>query len=160
MADHDANDCLAIEIPDAHAMDRLGSMIARALRRGDFVAVAGPLGAGKSQLCRAIVRTLLNDPFAEVPSPSYTLVNVYPNGETPIWHADLYRISDPDELAELGLDDTADAIVLLEWPQRWPTLPKRRLDIEISPRPDQSRSVSISARGRGWTQLLSTLEAA
>ena len=101
-------------------MDRLGGTLAARLRPGDVVAVAGPLGAGKSQLCRAIVRALLRDPGAEVPSPSYTLVNVYAAGDLQVWHADLYRISEmPDELQELGLEDAADAIVLIEWPERW-----------------------------------------
>lgn len=149
----------SIAIPDPAAMDALGSLLAGALGPGDLVAVSGPLGAGKSQLCRAVVRALLGDAGAEVPSPSYTLVNVYPASRCDVWHADLYRLSEAEELAELGLEDAADnAIVLVEWPERWAGIPPRRLDVAIAPRPDDSRLVEVTPRGHGWERLASLLK--
>lgn len=90
------------------------------LKAGDLVALEGPLGAGKSAFARELVRTLLADPDAEVPSPTFTLVQPYDRKGAPdIYHADLYRLSDAEELYELGLEDARpDAIMLIEWPDR------------------------------------------
>ncbi len=132
----------------------IGRAIAAVLAPGDLVAVSGELGAGKSVLCRAIVRALMADIDLEVPSPSYTLVNVYDHPGGQVWHADLYRIGDESELAEIGLEDAIDnAIVLVEWPERWPDLPARRLDIVIRPLEGDAREISVTPAGPGWTQL-------
>ena len=84
------------------------------------MALEGPLGAGKSAFARAMVRALLGDPKAEVPSPTFTLVQPYERKGAPdIYHADLYRLSDAQELYELGLEDArADTIMLVEWPDK------------------------------------------
>lgn len=147
--------CPPLRAADPEAMDRIGQALAGVLAAGDVLAISGPLGAGKSQLCRAIVRTLLSDPFAEVPSPSYTLVNVYPSRPVPVWHADLYRIADPEELLELGLDDAmTDAIVLIEWPGRMSEPPARQALISIRPQPDDGRLLQLTTAGPGWEPLL------
>jgi tRNA threonylcarbamoyl adenosine modification protein YjeE len=86
------------------------------------VLLSGGLGAGKTALARAIVRTLADDPRLDVPSPSFALVQPYEVAGTPLLHADLYRLVDPREIDELGLFDRADAIVLVEWPERAPEL--------------------------------------
>ena len=144
--------------PDVHVLraatpettDAIGRALASALGPGDLVALHGPLGAGKSHLARAIIRARLADAEAEVPSPSYTLVNVYDIGDCEIWHADLYRI-DPVELDEIGLADAPpDAILLVEWAERWPDLPQRRLEIALAIAPDGGRDVTVTARGAGW----------
>jgi len=149
------------DLPDPEATDRLGCMLAARLGPGDWVALSGPLGAGKSALARAIVRAKLGAPEAEIPSPSYTLVNVYaaPDGE--VWHADLYRLSDPEEAAELGLEDAAaDALVLLEWPERMgEAQPGRRLEIALGPTPGDGRRAWIRAVGPGWEGVVAGLEA-
>ncbi|WP_373355363.1 tRNA (adenosine(37)-N6)-threonylcarbamoyltransferase complex ATPase subunit type 1 TsaE [Pseudoroseicyclus sp. CXY001] len=94
--------------------------LAPCLAPGDVLALSGEIGAGKSVLARALIRARLGDPAAEVPSPSYTLVQAYaaPGGE--IWHADLYRLSAPEEADELGLWAAQEegAILLIEWPER------------------------------------------
>lgn len=140
---------------DEEAMDRLGIRLAEALETGDVVTVSGALGAGKSHLCRALIRARLGDPAAEVPSPSYTLVNIYRTPDsTEIWHADLYRIADPEELREIGLDEAAErGIVLIEWPDRWSDQPARRLDLSIEVRSDEARLVRAAAHGGGWGRL-------
>ncbi len=78
----------------------------------------GPVGAGKSHVARAAIRALAGA-ATEVPSPSFTLVQVYDTPEGEIWHADLYRLTDPAEVEELGLVGAmGQAIVLVEWPDR------------------------------------------
>jgi tRNA threonylcarbamoyladenosine biosynthesis protein TsaE len=114
-------------LPDAAATTALACALAPRMTPGDTVLLQGQLGAGKSHFARALIRTRLgpDGDGAEIPSPTYTLVQSYdaPGGE--IWHADLYRLSDPQEIVELGLDLAMDdAICLIEWPDRiapdWP----------------------------------------
>ena len=97
---------------------RLGEDIAAVLMRGDLIALHGDLGAGKTTLARAILRALASNPDLEVPSPTFTLVQTYENGRLPAAHLDLYRVSDPSELDELGLEDMlARGVALVEWPE-------------------------------------------
>lgn len=139
--------------------ERLGILLASALGAGDLVCISGPLGAGKSELCRAIVRALIGCKTLEVPSPSYTLVNVYDHKSCEIWHADLYRIGDESELLEIGLEDAiAASVVLVEWPERWPDLPARRLEISIYPTVNDRREIAISATGTNWKSVLESLK--
>lgn len=150
---------LALHAPGPHATDAIGRALGPALAAGDVVALSGPLGAGKSHLARAVIRARLGDPRAEVPSPTYTLVNVYdaPGGE--IWHADLYRV-DADETDEIGLADALGrAVLLVEWPDRWPGLPDRHLALALAPAGD-GRDIAVTARGPGWDAALSALRGA
>lgn len=105
-------------LADDEATAALGRRLAALLRPGDLVLLDGDLGAGKTALARSIIRTLVGDERLEVPSPSFALVQPYEADGRPILHADLYRINDPREVDELGLFDRADAIVLVEWPER------------------------------------------
>jgi tRNA threonylcarbamoyl adenosine modification protein YjeE len=147
---------LSLHAAAPQATDAIGRALAPTLAPGDLVALHGPLGAGKSHLARAIVRARLGDSRAEVPSPTYTLVNVYaaPGGE--IWHADLYRI-DAEELAEIGLAEAlGHAILLVEWPDRWTGLPARRLDIALAAA-GEGREIAVTAHGSGWQSALDAL---
>jgi tRNA threonylcarbamoyladenosine biosynthesis protein TsaE len=123
----------AINLPDEAATARLGAAVARALRDGEAICLYGPLGAGKSTLARALVRTLTT-PDEDVPSPTFTLVQFYETAGFPLAHFDLYRLTDAEEAFEIGLDEALDeGAVLIEWPQRLQgRLPPDRLDIEIS----------------------------
>lgn len=97
----------------------LAAALAPCLRAGDALLLDGPLGAGKTSFARALIRRLAG-PGTEVPSPTFNLVLTYnlPGGVT-LWHFDLYRINDPREIDELGLEDAlADGISLIEWPDR------------------------------------------
>jgi tRNA threonylcarbamoyladenosine biosynthesis protein TsaE len=124
-------------LADEAATARLGAAIARVLAKGDAVCLSGPLGAGKSTLARALIRALTT-PQEEVPSPTFTLVQSY-EGQSPdgvsfaLAHFDLYRLSDPSEAYEIGLDEALEeGAALIEWPERLEgRLPPDRLDIEI-----------------------------
>ena len=97
---------------------RLGRWLATCLRPGDTVLLQGPIGSGKSHLARSVIQSWLGR-LEEVPSPTFTLVQTYGEGADEIWHADLYRLSHPDEVIELGLEDAfGRAICLIEWPER------------------------------------------
>jgi tRNA threonylcarbamoyl adenosine modification protein YjeE len=110
-----------IVLADDAATAALGAKLAAVLRPGDLVTLSGDLGAGKTALARAIIRTLMADPALEVPSPTFALVQPYERRELRILHADLYRLLAERDADELGLDDP-DAIILVEWPDRVPTL--------------------------------------
>ena len=108
---------MIVNLPDLAAMDALGSRIAHNLRPGDVVALSGELGAGKTTLARAIIGAL--GYHAEVPSPTFTIVETYDTLDPPLVHADFYRLEDPREADELGLDDYREGAALLaEWPER------------------------------------------
>ena len=108
-----------IDLPDEAATIQAATRLAGELRAGDLVTLGGDLGAGKTTFVRALIRSVLGDPEAEVPSPTYTLLQTYEGPHFNIVHADLYRIADPAELAELGWEDAAEnALVLVEWAER------------------------------------------
>ena len=105
-------------LPDDAATAAFGAELAAGLVPGDLVLLEGDLGAGKTALARAIIRTLAGDPTLDVPSPTFALVQPYETPRGPVLHADLYRLGDPREVDELGLLDNPDAIVLVEWAER------------------------------------------
>src|SRR3569623_1085952 len=106
-------------LADDEATAVLGKRLATTLKPGDTVLLIGDLGAGKTSLARAVIRTLVGDTDMDVPSPSFALVQPYTSlSGTQILHADLYRIADPREVDELGLFDRADANVMLERPDK------------------------------------------
>jgi tRNA threonylcarbamoyl adenosine modification protein YjeE len=114
-----------IHLADDAATAALGARIGRELQPGDVVLLEGGLGAGKTALARAAIRTLMNDPALDVPSPSFALVQPYAGAGQPILHADLYRLRSARDLDELGLFDDPRAIVLIEWPERVPEIAAR-----------------------------------
>jgi len=109
-------------LPDDAATAALGASLAAQLNPGDLVVLEGDLGAGKTALARAIIRSLADDPAMDVPSPTFALVQPYDTPRGPVLHADLYRLGDPREVDELGLLDNPDAIVLVEWAERAPEI--------------------------------------
>ncbi len=137
---------------------RLAERLAPLLRTGDVVALWGGLGAGKTVLARALIRARCAS-ADEVPSPTFTLVQTYPprppcQGE--IWHFDLYRLNDPEEAWELGIEDAfAGGISLIEWPDRLgPLLPPGRLDVRLA-RGDEPDTRLVRLEGDGnWCRRL------
>lgn len=126
-----------LPLPDEAATARLGARIAGRLRRGDLVALSGPLGAGKSVLARGLVRALTSAE-EEVPSPTFTLIQLYDGSDFPLAHMDLYRLRRPEEAWELGLEDAlADGAAVVEWPERLGGhLPVDRLEVTLAPATD------------------------
>ena len=118
---------------DEAATQRLAADIANLIEPGDVITLLGDLGAGKSAFARAFIRHLLGDENAEVPSPTFTLMQTYNLPRFALVHADLYRLSGPDELAELGFDDEADnTVMLIEWPERARGhLPSDRINVAL-----------------------------
>lgn len=107
---------MTVALPDLAAMEAFGARIADLLAPGDVVALSGGLGAGKTTLARAIIAALGH--AGEVPSPTYTIIQTYDGLRLPLVHADFYRLEDPAETEELGLEDyRADAALLAEWPE-------------------------------------------
>ena len=131
-------------LADENQASRFGAALGRCLRQGDTVLLEGPVGAGKSHIARAAIRAVVGQ-ATEVPSPSFTLVQVYDGPDCEIWHADLYRLTSPDEVLELGLADAmAEAIVLIEWPDRLGSLaPGGAIRLKLIPMGD-ARQVQIS----------------
>ncbi|MBU3971840.1 MAG: tRNA (adenosine(37)-N6)-threonylcarbamoyltransferase complex ATPase subunit type 1 TsaE [Alphaproteobacteria bacterium] len=104
-------------LPDADATTRLGAAIAPLLAPGETVLLYGPLGMGKSTLARGLVRAMTT-PDEDVPSPTFTLVQFY-DSSPPVAHFDLYRLTRPEEAAEIGLDEALDeGCAVIEWPER------------------------------------------
>ena len=131
--------------PDPAATDAIGAALAQCVEPGETLLLTGDLGAGKSALARAFIRARLGEPALDVPSPSFALVQPYRG----IVHADLYRLSQGNEIDELGLDAEDDAIVLVEWPERAPELFDRAgLSIALSMLAGaQGRQIVVTARG-------------
>lgn len=96
----------------------LGAQLAKLARAGDVITLSGPLGVGKTALARGFIAALGHQ--GEVPSPTFAIVQPYDELEPRVWHVDLYRIEDAAEIEELGLDSAADAVLLVEWPERAP----------------------------------------
>ncbi len=116
-------EALRFELPDEAATAALARALAALLRPGDVVALSGELGTGKTSFARALINALPrsdgDDGEEEVPSPTFTLVQVYARAPAPVWHFDLYRIEAPEEVFELGLEEAlAEGIALIEWPER------------------------------------------
>ena len=106
-----------LELADAAATARLGARIAPLLEPGETVLLYGPLGMGKSTLARGLIRALTR-PDEDVPSPTFTLVQFY-ESDPPVAHFDLYRLTRPEEAAEIGLDEALDeGCAVIEWPER------------------------------------------
>ena len=139
---------IVIDLPDEAATTRLAEDVALALRSGDVVTLSGDLGAGKTTFARALLRALANDPDLEVPSPTFTLVQLYGEGRLPVAHFDLYRLSAPEELDETGFDEALEAgAVLVEWPERaLSRMPGERLDLAFAIS-GAGRSVRVSGEG-------------
>ena len=135
-------------LPDEAATARLGAAVASRLMPGEAVCLTGPLGAGKSTLARALVQALTT-PDDEVPSPTFTLVQFYEGARLAVAHFDLYRLTDPDEAYEIGLDEALEVgAAVIEWPERLEgRLPPDRLDIEIALAEDGGRTARLTPHG-------------
>jgi len=149
---------VTLALPDLAATSRLGAALSRRLAVGDVVALHGELGAGKTELARAIIRAAAGDEGLIVPSPTFTLAETYDSPRGPIWHFDLYRLESPEQVWELGFEEAlAGGISLIEWPGRiGPLLPAKRLDVTLSLERGEARAVELAA-GSAWADRLARL---
>lgn len=129
-------------LPDEAATERLGAALAKRLRPRDVVALQGGLGVGKTTLARAILRAASGDPALIVPSPTFTLVEIYDTPAGVFWHFDLYRLEEPEQVFELGWEEArADGMALVEWAERLGALlPRERLTVTLAMEGDGRRA--------------------
>jgi tRNA threonylcarbamoyladenosine biosynthesis protein TsaE len=121
---------MRLDLIDENATQRLGEILAKSARIGDFFALHGDLGAGKTTFARGFISALTD--AAEVPSPTFTILQAYDSDLGEIWHFDLYRIESPDDIWELGWEEISEKITLAEWVERaGQYLPQQRLEIYI-----------------------------
>ena len=137
-------------LPDEESTVRAGARLAKVLRPCDVITLSGPLGAGKTTFARGLIAALGHT--GDIPSPSFAIVQPYDKLEPPVWHVDLYRIDDPAELDELGLDSSADAVLLIEWPERggahmWDDA--LRLSLDVAPEGDRILTARVPPSWEG-----------
>ncbi len=143
-------------------LTRIAELLALKLATGDMVALTGDLGAGKTTLARALLRALLGDAEAEVPSPTFSIVQTYGTARLSVAHADLYRLTSEDEALELGFDEMlSQGSLIVEWPGNAPSLTAaNRLDVALT-ETDSPAARDVSLRGHGtWGARLKRLEEA
>ena len=160
-----------LTLGDEAATGRLAAAIAALARPGDVIALAGDLGSGKTSFARAFINALPRpggdgaehalscpegDGAEEVPSPTFTLVQVYERTPAPVWHFDLYRLRQAEEAYELGFEEAlATGIVLIEWPERLGALlpaDHLRVALEFGATPAQ-RHAGLTGHG-AWAERL------
>ncbi len=160
MSDHGLQNLTGffLDVPDLDEPGLTGFAedLAMVLKRGDTICLSGDLGAGKSTVSRALIRALADDRALEVPSPTFTLVQTYDLPRFSVSHFDLYRIEDPEELFELGLDDLLETgAALIEWPEKASDhLPENALWIRINEAGEAGdrRSVHLQCKDPDWRQ--------
>ena len=147
-----------IDLPDETATAALAARVARCARAGDVIALRGDLGAGKTAFARAFIHALGGN--EEVPSPTFTVLQLYELPAATVWHFDLYRLEAPDEAWELGIEEAASGIALIEWPERLgPLLPERRLDITLLFGEGATSRRAVLRSGPDWTARLAGIAA-
>lgn len=146
-----------IPLPDEDATRQLAVAVAGILRAGDVILLEGSIGTGKTFFARNVIQTILGV-AEDVPSPTFTLVQVYDGPRCDIWHCDLYRLTHPDEAIELGLEEAFEqAICLIEWPDRLGSLrPENALLLSFSIC-DDVHQVAVSAHS-DWQARWATLD--
>ena len=148
---------VTLDLKDLPATHALAARLAGLLRAGDAVLLDGPLGAGKSEFARAVLRAAAGDPALEVPSPTFTLVQSYDLPAGTAHHFDLYRLDGPAGLDELGWDEALEGIVLVEWPDRLGGFaPAEALRITLEPGAEDDARIAHLA---GWDDRLKALAA-
>ncbi|MSP81773.1 MAG: tRNA (adenosine(37)-N6)-threonylcarbamoyltransferase complex ATPase subunit type 1 TsaE [Alphaproteobacteria bacterium] len=150
---------LRLALADVAATHALAARVAGTCVRGDAILLIGPLGAGKTEFARGFLHAL--GVVGEVPSPTFTLVQIYETPALAVWHMDLYRVERAADVVELGLDEAlAQAVVLVEWADRFPDpWPTDRLEVRLAPGPTASAREAVLVGCGAWAATLSWLAA-
>ncbi|WCM29076.1 tRNA (adenosine(37)-N6)-threonylcarbamoyltransferase complex ATPase subunit type 1 TsaE [Sphingomonas sp. QA11] len=144
-------------LADAAATELLGARLGTLAGPGDVITLTGPLGAGKTSIARGLLAALGLE--GEAPSPSFAIVQPYapPEVSIPVLHVDLYRIDEPDEIEELGLDEAlSDSLLIVEWPERAPGMWPEALALALTIEPDGTRALTAqvpAAWKARWRQI-------
>jgi tRNA threonylcarbamoyladenosine biosynthesis protein TsaE len=146
-------------LADEAATARFAARVAALLAPGDLVCLLGSLGAGKTVFARGVVTALAErsgTPVDEVPSPTFTLVQLYDFPDFMLYHFDLYRIDRAEDVFELGIEDAlAEGVSLIEWPEKMASLlPVERLDIDLSQGPVETARLATLTPHGGWVARL------
>lgn len=146
---------LSFDLNSPNETTKLGALLALHLTQPACVLLSGNLGAGKSHLARALIQKKMADAgrVEDVPSPTFTLVQTYEFDDSELWHADLYRLSHPDELIEIGLDEAFEtSLCLIEWPERLgDNAPSSALKVKLESVADgASRKATLSGLNTIW----------
>jgi tRNA threonylcarbamoyladenosine biosynthesis protein TsaE len=141
---------IVVDLADETATAALAARLAALARPGDVIALSGELGAGKTSFARAFIRA--RGGGESVPSPTFTLVQIYDLAGGAVWHFDLYRLRVAEEAWELGIEDAfSGGISLIEWPERLgPLLPARRLVLALDFVAKQGARRAVLAPGGDW----------
>lgn len=141
-----------LDLPDQPATEALAARLAALSGAGDVIALHGEMGMGKSVFARAFLRALAEEPSLEVPSPTFSLVQIYDLPKATVAHFDLWRLDGPDALFELGWDEVQEGIMLVEWPERaGDELPRHALHLTLMPgEGEEGRRVMLE----GWSDRL------
>lgn len=158
----DTRAALTLDLPSEAATAALADWFAARLRPGDTILLSGEIGAGKTFFCRRLIQSRLAavGRQEDVPSPTFTIVQIYDLGDTELWHCDLYRLTSADETVELGLSEAFEsAICLVEWPDRLGDLaPSHALSLSLSHGPnDDARLALLTATDDRWRTRLADL---
>lgn len=152
---------MRLRLRGTEATRALGEALAAALKPGDFVGLSGDLGAGKTSLVRAIAEAV-GVASDQIASPTFSIVHPYVGGRLPLWHADLYRLADEDELYATGFFDLVEGegALLVEWIDRIPeAAPEAWLQVELHHVDEASREAVIVGHGARGRALEAALEA-
>lgn len=142
-----------VNLADIAATESLAKCLAGLLEPGDIIGLSGALGTGKTVIARAVIRALAaryDVDIDDIPSPTFTLVQQYDFPLYSLFHIDLYRIDEPGDVLELGVEDFfADGVSFIEWPERLgPYLPVDRLHLTLQPGEDEGgRTLQIEKFG-------------
>lgn len=151
---------VSITLASPEKTTELATRLAGRLVPGDVILLDGPIGSGKTHFARSLIQSVL-PVFEDVPSPTFTLVQVYDALPGEIWHSDLYRLTSVDEIEELGLSDAFDtAICLVEWPDKLgPLQPDSALSIRFCTDPDNDtgRHLTLTWAHPKWASKLESL---
>ena len=152
---------ITISLPDLRSTQALGRYLGETACPGEVITLAGTLGAGKTTLTQAIGQGLQVPESCYITSPTFSLLHEYP-GRLPLYHLDLYRLSDETEVEDLGLLEYLYGIGLsvIEWPDRLGSLmPEERLHIELSMVNETARRAEITAHGEAWEGKMAAMQA-